>query len=305
RYFGDRWNFLDLMLVVFIIVGFVLRIVAKESSDPNNSSALVPAQVFLAVSAPLLFSRILFLIQVNSTLGPMVPVIFAMIGELLQFAVLLSVVLVGFAITFWALFNPSYSVLFIDYNCPANVSTTSPSFYHPLQDDFGDFFTSLATMFQVMLGNFNFSIFDEYEDCEKPPLSSVGKILLVIFLIIMAILLLNLLIAVLSTAHSNIYSNVEKEFLHARTRIMTEAGKSVKKGILPPPLNLIPSAVGFVIDTPAMLQHSSSTHVSVRNSQSPLSESNTWHIINMTMGTLLFSLSMGLVALVLSCLLWV
>ncbi|CAM9217354.1 unnamed protein product [Choristocarpus tenellus] len=254
RYFGDRWNFLDMALVVFIVVGFVLRMVAKESSDPSNSSALVPAQVLLAISAPLLFSRILFLVQINSTLGPMVPIIFAMIEELLQFAVLLLVVLVGFAITFWALFDPHVSVLFVDYECPANVSTNSPAFYHPLQGYYGDFFTSVETMFQAMLGSFDFSAFDQYDGCEKTPLSNVGKVLLMIYLVIMAILLLNLLIAVLSTAHSNIYSNVEKEFLHARTMIMTQAGKSVKKGTLPPPLNVITSAVGVIIDTPAMLQ---------------------------------------------------
>ncbi|CAM9783124.1 unnamed protein product [Choristocarpus tenellus] len=232
-------------LVIFIVVGFVLRmVVAKESSDPSNSSALVPVQVLLAISAPLLFSRILFLVQNNSTLGPMVPV---------RVSSTAPSIAGGVAITFWALFDHHVSVLFIDYECPANVSTNNPAFYHPLQGDYGDFFTSVETMFRAMLESFDFSAFDQYDGCEKTSLSNVGKVLLMIYLVIMAILLLNLLIAVLSTAHSDIYINVEKEFLHARTMIMTQAGKSVRKGTLPPPLNVITSAVGVIIDTPAML----------------------------------------------------
>lgn len=71
RYFGDKWNFLDVLTVAVVLVAFVFRMM-----ELINGSALdlFVAQLFLASAAPLLFSRVLFLSQAGGTLGPMTQV---------------------------------------------------------------------------------------------------------------------------------------------------------------------------------------------------------------------------------------
>lgn len=71
RYFYDKWNFLDVTTIVFVTVAFIFRMMEWHSGELRH---LFMAQVFLAVSAPLLFSRVLFLSQVGSALGPMTQV---------------------------------------------------------------------------------------------------------------------------------------------------------------------------------------------------------------------------------------
>lgn len=72
RYFYDRWNFLDVTTVLFVSISFTFRMMEPNSGDGMH---LFVAQFFLAASAPLLFSRVLFLAQIGRALGPMTQVI--------------------------------------------------------------------------------------------------------------------------------------------------------------------------------------------------------------------------------------
>lgn len=76
-YFYDRWNFLDVSTVAFIFTAFVFRMMELNSGENQH---LFLAQFFLAASAPLLFSRVLFLSQIGSALGPMTQVYRAVVG---------------------------------------------------------------------------------------------------------------------------------------------------------------------------------------------------------------------------------
>lgn len=72
RYFYDKWNFLDVMSILLVVVAFTFRMIQWGSGQMHHQFL---AQIFLAVSAPLLFSRVLFLSQIGSALGPMTQVI--------------------------------------------------------------------------------------------------------------------------------------------------------------------------------------------------------------------------------------
>lgn len=67
--FYDTWNFLDTLTICCILVAFIFRMMALNSED-----FLFHAQFFYALSAPLLFSRLLVLSQIDATLGPMTQV---------------------------------------------------------------------------------------------------------------------------------------------------------------------------------------------------------------------------------------
>lgn len=78
RYFYDRWNFLDVTTVLFVSISFTFRMMELKSGD---SLHFFLAQFFLAASAPLLFSRVLFLAQIGRALGPMTQVILPRLGQ--------------------------------------------------------------------------------------------------------------------------------------------------------------------------------------------------------------------------------
>lgn len=67
--FYDTWNFLDTSTICCILVAFIFRMIALQ-----EESVLFHAQFFYALSAPLLFSRLLVLSQIDATLGPMTQV---------------------------------------------------------------------------------------------------------------------------------------------------------------------------------------------------------------------------------------
>lgn len=57
--------------IVLVAAAFLFRMIEWGSGELRH---LFLAQAFLAVSAPLLFSRVLFLSQIGSALGPMTQV---------------------------------------------------------------------------------------------------------------------------------------------------------------------------------------------------------------------------------------
>lgn len=71
RYFYDKWNFLDVITLYLVLVAFIFRMIGLAT---ERQSDLVVAQFFLAATAPLLLSRLLFLSQAGSTIGPMTQV---------------------------------------------------------------------------------------------------------------------------------------------------------------------------------------------------------------------------------------
>ena len=128
---------------------------------------------------------------------------------LLQFAVVLLVVMMGFAMALYPL----------------------------LQDtDSFTFDAVLLLLFKTLLGDVE--AFEEFNDSTQNRYSTVGRLLLVLYLVVMTIMLLNLLIAVLSTKHTKVDVNADKEFKVSRARIIEHYRLAVAFDILPTPLNL-------------------------------------------------------------------
>ncbi|CAM9706637.1 unnamed protein product, partial [Ascophyllum nodosum] len=149
RYFGDKWNFLDVITIGMVFLAFFFRTVELfEESDTN----LFLAQFFLAAAAPFLFSRVLFFSQTGGTLGPMTQVIFNMVTKLSQFSLILLLVMLGFATTFNALYTKDTTLVTKNSDdCDVND--------HPVVEAFGTIGDALLTMFMSMLGDFNLRVF--------------------------------------------------------------------------------------------------------------------------------------------------
>lgn len=132
-------------------------------------------------------------------------VIFSMSSELVQFGIVMGVVMVGFAIAFFALVR---------------------------EIDDSTFHQSLLDVFVAMLGEVG--LFDEFKETRY---EAVGTVLLVTYLIIMSVMLLNLLVAVLSTSHAKLEGNVILRV--SRARLFMTYRRAVGDDVLPAPFNLL------------------------------------------------------------------
>jgi len=131
---------------------------------------------------------------------------------LVKFGVILVVVVMGFAVSFFALFR-----------------------------DVETFDETLLYLFKAILGDV--ALFDEFDESYREPYADVGRFLLAIFVFIVTIMLLNLLIAILSTAHADVHSNTEREFKVSTARTVQYYRLVVELDIQPAPFNVIQSFV--------------------------------------------------------------
>lgn len=138
-----------------------------------------------------------------------VQVIFTMATELAQFAVIMGVVMIGFAVSFFSLFREVRDVSFRE---------------------------SWLDVFKAMLGEIG--VFGDFSNTR---FDNVASFLLIVYLIIMSIILLNLLIAVLSTVHSSVEENILLRVTKAR--LYKYYRWVVQSDSLPPPFNLLQLAV--------------------------------------------------------------
>lgn len=129
----------------------------------------------------------------------------------MQFGVVMVVVMLGFVVSFFALFKGFNDITFRE---------------------------AWLSVFKAMLGEVGF--FEEFSGSRYEP---VATLLLVLYLVIMTIMLLNLLVAVLSTAHSNMEQNILIRV--SKARLFMYYRWVVASDTLPPPFNLIQLALSL------------------------------------------------------------
>eukprot|EP00903_Cladosiphon_okamuranus_P014652 g13586.t1 len=294
--FYDTWNFLDTSTICCILVAFIFRMVALTNKDQ-----LFYAQLFFAMSAPLLFSRLLVLSQIDATLGPMTQVIWRMMSHTLRFSAFIAMVMLSFALAFHAVFH----------TCGTSNCSVEPD-ESPLRDAFGTFGRSFVTVFSSALGGPDFDIFEGQDsdcNCDLPEgARSAGIFLMVAYMITMSVVLLNLLIAVLSTAHDEVYANAEKEFHLARARLIYQSAQVVSTGRPPPPLNLLKVVFGLLVDTGTEVWRLWLWVTRGRaeaKKWGPASNTHKWKTFEGSLQRRAFAWTLGAAAVVLSAVLWI
>lgn len=130
---------------------------------------------------------------------------FDTLREMLQFAVVLVVVTLGFTVSFHALFR-----------------------------NFDTYAYTWLNLFKAMLADLAY--FNEFPD-ER--FEAVATVLLVVYVITNGVMLLNLLIAVLSTTHAKVQENVEHEYSVIKARLIQRYRLVVGEDLLPAPFNLL------------------------------------------------------------------
>eukprot|EP00903_Cladosiphon_okamuranus_P011809 g11097.t1 len=195
-----EWDWLD-MSAIFLLASATIANLFQKSGSVGRA--------LFAVSAPLLFARLLFFGKIFKRQGVVIQAIGIMLDELAHFGLVLGVVMMGFSLGFF--------VLFVD------------------ELNYGD---TWLDVFKAMLGEAD--VFEEYYEEE---LGEIAKLLLVVYLFVVSILLLNLLIAVLSTAHARIAKAQERAFTSSKIGFVKVYSGQVRKDFVPAPFNLVQLAL--------------------------------------------------------------
>ena len=180
---------------------------------------------------------------------PIFQIIFSLAGELARFGTIMMVVVMGFAMSFYALFRHSCTVgAFRTY------SETSINLLRAMLGEtrlFDDFTVTVEccddNVFpsdEIHCGDFLMECCHEIESEHFNGV--VGKFVLVAYLTLMGIILLNLLIAVLSEAYVDVKENIDKEAKVSRTLVIQHYIQAVEEDMLPSPLNLVQYVVSLL-----------------------------------------------------------
>lgn len=174
KYLADTWNKLDVVSNTLIVLWALLL---------NNS--FTARRFALALSAIPLSISLLEFLTINKTFGQLIIMIEAMTFDFLVFLIVFIVATMGFAVTFFGIFNsvPPFT----------NIGGT------------------VLILFAATMGNFDFGSFDGRDSFE-----TFGAIVLAIFVTLTGIILINLLIARMASTHQRIEESTAREWSFAK-----------------------------------------------------------------------------------------
>ena len=235
KYLRDPFNFLDLCLIFLLVLLVAVRamgailpveIVASEATDGADThetllaaaetvrhvviSWQVPSQALLALVCWLRILQVLFIF---SSTGPLLLMAIRMLQDLAQFLTLATFVVVAFGCAFFVLFRAAPGPY---AHRVASVSAV------------------ISLLVQGTLnGESDYVLSTTHAAQEATPFAWA---LMFLFGVVVVLLLLNLLIARFAKTFDMVYENVDANFKVAFACVVIEA---YKKELLPPPLNLL------------------------------------------------------------------
>jgi hypothetical protein len=210
----DSWEIFDLISLVCIFAW----ILSLRYYDNVNS--VIFGRGFLALAAiPLSFSLLQYL-SIFQSLGQLVIIIQALVWDLVSFAIVFLVCILGFGIALRGIFH--------------------------LNEAFISTGVTFLTLYSAAMGTFDFTIFDGENSFQ-----TFGTVLFAVYVIMTAVVLINLLIAKMSSTYQRIYDKSLEEWtlLQAKTLqkfILLEENSPLC--MLPPPFNGFSTSVYVVVE---------------------------------------------------------
>lgn len=203
----NMWNPCDVVVVLFFLVGLVLRLQAALMSV---------GRLLFCVDIIYWYLRIFTILSVNKYLGPLVTMMDKMVKNMIYFVVLLLVVLVSFGVCRQAILFPDNEA---NWNLVKNI------FFQPYFMLYGEVFA----------------------DAIDPPCGGEGEgpcrtgrwvspVVMSLYLLVANILLINLLIAVFNNIFNEVNAISHQVWMFQRFTVVMEYEQ---KPVLPPPFILL------------------------------------------------------------------
>jgi len=161
-YFGEVWNWLDLLILVLYISWVIINILCP-SLVGSKGKAILTLNSFLVLFRTLHFSAF------HKGTAVLVDSLFAMLRNVVEFLVIFLLFLFGFAVIFTVLCDDA--------------------------EGFENLQATWLTLFSANLGNFDLNVFDE-------SIRPLGISVMIIFLVVSSLVLMNMLIAIMSETFS-------------------------------------------------------------------------------------------------------
>eukprot|EP00057_Strongylocentrotus_purpuratus_P008322 XP_011662796.1 PREDICTED: short transient receptor potential channel 3 [Strongylocentrotus purpuratus] len=187
---------------------------AWENNDPN----LIGEGLF-AMANVLSFSRLSFILPVSEFLGPLQISLGRMMGDIMRFAAMFTVVFIAFLCAMCNLY-----------------------WYYPNESAFGSLLNAIRTLMWALFGlgdPSDLSCPDTDSDCGHTSTEAFGILLYSSYMGIMVIVMLNMLIAMMSSSFDAINNDEDVEWKFSRSKLWLSYFE--KGATLPVPFNLIPS----------------------------------------------------------------
>jgi hypothetical protein len=124
-YIKDTWNFIDFFVYTVFLVWAYIRFAHEESWYYTHA-----AQQVIGLNGFMMCFRLLHIVRINATFGPLVLMVLVMLVDLIDFLAILGIILFGFTVTMHAMFREMHG-------------------YHTIIETF-------LTLFLAALGEFDF-----------------------------------------------------------------------------------------------------------------------------------------------------
>lgn len=202
-------------LYVLICVSFAFRLMSTHALTPELSEMYnITSQRFIAVSAPFMWMRMFFFLDLYKFLGIIIVMVNVMMKESIVFFFLLTVVIVGFLQAF----------LGLDQADGKRDLT----------------YMIIINMLKTVLSGADFGSIERFA-------YPYGSILYYIYTFLVCVILLNILIALFAQAYSEVIANANDEYLHQYSNRVLKYIRAPDAKIFFPPFNLIEI---FLLDIP-------------------------------------------------------
>ncbi|XP_052830145.1 short transient receptor potential channel 7 [Octopus bimaculoides] len=239
NYFDSLYNYLDFAVLTLYITSFTLRylsIIKVSIFSPTDRCywfALDPhniAESLFAIANVISFTRVSYVLPANEHFGPMQISLGKMIGDIIKFAVIISVVIFAFMVGLYNLYW-YYSIRKIVEIRDHNVKPQAQKFFGNLDNTF-------RTVFWSLFGKGEASVV-ELDGFSHYFTRNVGYWIFGAYNISTVIVLLNMLIAMMTRSFECIQTEADTEWKFARSKLYMEYIQ--EDCTLPVPFNIIPS----------------------------------------------------------------
>ena len=214
KYLGDRSNYFDILISLIFILALSMRVYganARECEGDNPAQICYDFDTVWRISwgfvTILLWLRLVTFCVLSHSLGPMVQMIFRMMGDVAVFFAIMGVIFLGFV----------FAVFF--------VADSHDGFTTPIE--------SAVTLITGLISDFDF---DGFGGIQHNALFYFGYFVVVLYLFLASIILLNLLIAMMATTYEHIDEDTTTTIVFARFELALRLDTDVS--FMPPPLSL-------------------------------------------------------------------
>eukprot|EP00210_Caulerpa_lentillifera_P007813 g7455.t1 len=219
HYLGSRWNLLELLTYVILI----FLIVPMHFLSFYYKSLLPCLYVVLATKSILMWFKVWYFLQAFSKTGALVLMIENVIRDCIPFLILSGVVLFGFSIGLFAMYQDVVHAS--DSNkLEENDMQEENETHQKIVSSFETPQKAMLTLFFAMIGTFDIEVYSK-----SGKLSPIIVLFLVLYLSIQAIVMFNMLIAIMSDTFDKVKSTEEEQLLMGRAQFIDACEAALTK----------------------------------------------------------------------------